>query len=73
MALHLQGITDEEKQHLRQKLGALIDQEDAQVQLSCYLQYSLPPGSLHAGRPLTSCKPGTQLRALHLVPCKWMR
>ena len=35
------GITDEEKQHLRQKLGALIDQEDAQVQPGCYLEYSV--------------------------------
>ena len=26
------GISDDEKQHLRQKLGSLIDQEDAQVQ-----------------------------------------
>lgn len=27
------GLNDDEKQHLRQKLGSLIDQEDAQVRM----------------------------------------
>lgn len=32
-SLACSGITDDEKEHLRQKLGSLIDQEDAQVRI----------------------------------------